>query len=188
MSDRIDLLRDGIPAEVAIVILAIVILPVIGLIVAGRRQGADAENVLRMTGMLLSAAGLVVAGYVFYTAVILNEIPQCVAGGGGCGLVENSRYSHILGIHVSTFGLIGYLLILGTFIWRDDRARIAGFALSLFGFGFSLYLTYLELWEILAICQWCVTSAVLMTMLFIVSAFRMGGHFGLDKEVPGSGS
>ncbi|MCO5316435.1 MAG: vitamin K epoxide reductase family protein [Solirubrobacterales bacterium] len=184
MSDKIDLLRNGIPAEVAVVILAIVILPVIALVVSGRREGDAGENVLRLTGFLLCAAGLVVAGYVFYTAVILNEIPQCVGGGGGCSVVEKSKYSHLLGIHVSVFGLIGYLLILGCFVWRGDRARIAGLALSLFGFAFSLYLTYLELWEILAICQWCVTSAVLMTMLFVISAVRLWRHYGLDETNP----
>lgn len=184
MSDQIDLLRNGIPTEVAVVLLAIVILPVIGIAVAGRRPAAAGEYVLRLTGMLLCAAGLVVAGYVFYKAVILNEIPQCVAGGGGCEIVEKSQYSRLLGIHVSVYGLIGYLLILGTFLLQGDRARIAGLALSLFGFGFSLYLTYLELWDIKAICQWCVTSAVLMTMLLVVAAFRMWRHFGLDAADP----
>lgn len=181
MSDKIELLKDGIPIEVALVMLAVVVLPVIGLVMARRRPGDQGEKVLRITGILLCGAGLLVAGYVFYTAVILNEIPQCIAGGGGCGVVEKSRYSHILGIHVSTFGLIGYLILLGCFIWRGDRARVAAFAFALFGFGFSLYLTYLELWEILAICQWCVTSAVLMTMLFVVSSFRLWGHYGLDE-------
>jgi hypothetical protein len=37
------------------------------------------------------------------------------------------------------------------------------------GFGFSAYLTYLELFVIDAICQWCVASAVLMTALFALA-------------------
>ncbi|MBK8295469.1 MAG: hypothetical protein IPK93_12215 [Solirubrobacterales bacterium] len=41
------------------------------------------------------------------------------------------------------------------------------FVFALFGFGFSMYLTYLELWTIKAICQWCIASAVAMTMLFV---------------------
>lgn len=184
MSTQFNLLKNGIPAEVAVVIAAIVILPLIAIAVSVRRGRAAGENVLRLTGILLCAAGLVVSGYVFYSSVLLHEIPQCVGGGGGCSVVEKSSYSHLLGIHISTFGIVGYLLILVAFVMRGDRARIAGLALSLFGFGFSLYLTYLELWEILAICQWCVTSAVLMTMLFAVSTVRMGRHFGFDKEVP----
>jgi len=184
MSGKFQLLTDGIPAEVAVVLAAIVILPVIAIVVSGRRESRTGEDTLRLTGMLLCATGLVVAGYVFYTAVLLNEIPQCVGGGGGCSVVEKSSYSHLLGIHISILGLIGYLLILAAFLMRGDRARVAGFALSLFGFGFSLYLTYLELWKILAICQWCVTSAVIMTMLFVVAAFRMARHYGFDEEDP----
>lgn len=187
MSTQFNLLKNGIPAEVAVVLAAMVILPVIAIAVSLRREAPAGEYILRLTGMLLCAAGLVVAGYVFYTSVLLNEIPQCVGGGGGCSVVEKSRYSHLFGIHISVFGLIGYVLILAAFVMRGDRGRIAAVALSLFGFAFSLYLTYLELWEILAICQWCVASAVIMTMLFVVSALRMGRHFGLDEEDPSPG-
>ena len=48
------------------------------------------------------------------------------------------------------------------------------------GFGFSLYLTYLELFVIDAICQWCVASAVLMTLLFAVNALRAYGYAGAE--------
>ena len=57
------------------------------------------------------------------------------------------------------------MLLLGAALLRGDVARMGGFALSLVGFGYSVYLTYLELFKIDAICQWCVASAVLMTML-----------------------
>jgi uncharacterized membrane protein len=55
---------------------------------------------------------------------------------------------------------------------------MAGFALALTGFGFSVYLTYLELIVIDAICQWCVASAVLMTVLFGLNAVRMIVYVG----------
>ncbi len=54
-------------------------------------------------------------------------------------------------------------MLLACALLRGDIARIAGFATALVGFGYSLYLTYLELFTIDAICQWCVASAVLMT-------------------------
>ena len=69
-------------------------------------------------------------------------------------------------------------MILFATAWRGDNARMAAFFLSLFGFGFSLYLTYLELWEILAICQWCVASATAMTMLFVVNTCRLIVFYG----------
>jgi uncharacterized membrane protein len=52
--------------------------------------------------------------------------------------------------------------------------------LALVGFGFSAYLTYLELFTIDAICQWCVASAVLMTLALIVNSMRAYGYLGRD--------
>ena len=44
------------------------------------------------------------------------------------------------------------------------------FGIILFGFLYSAYLTYLELFVIKAICPWCVASAILMTVLLFISA------------------
>ena len=77
----------------------------------------------------------------------MNEAFQCAGGGGGCALVEKSKYANFLGVHVD-LGLIGYATILGATIWKGDNARLAAFGLALFGFTVSLVLRYLELWEI----------------------------------------
>jgi len=178
MSDQLTLLQRGIPTEV-LVLLIVITVGSVGAVFASTR-GHGGEKTLRITSGVLSVLGLIVSGYVVYKTQFLNELPQCVGGGGGCALVEKSDYSHLAGVHVSIFGFIGYSLLLGATILQGDRARVAAFVLSLFGFGFSLYLTYLELWEILAICQWCVTSAVVMTMMFVVNTTRMFSYFGLD--------
>lgn len=111
--------------------------------------------------------------------------PTCLAGGGGCETVANSSYSHIAGVNVAVFGIVGYVAIFLTAFFARDAARFAGFALSLGGFGFSVYLTYLEIFQIEAICQWCVASAVLMTILFLLNATRLIGYAGTE---PGNGS
>lgn len=180
MSDQIHLLTHGIPGIIAGVLLVFFLIGSIGS-VWGVRRGLDGgERILRVTALILGLAGIAIAGYVVLTVEIMNQIPQCVGGGGGCAAVEHSSYSRIGGIHVSIFGLIGYAMIVGATIWRGDNARLAAFFLSLFGFGFSLYLTYLELWEILAICQWCVSSAIAMTMLFVVNTCRLIVFYGTD--------
>jgi uncharacterized membrane protein len=51
--------------------------------------------------------------------------------------------------------------------------RIGAFGIALIGFLFSMYLTYRELFSIHAICQWCVSSAVLMTLLMILTGWRV---------------
>ncbi len=63
--------------------------------------------------------------------------------------------------------LIGLSLLL-----TDERGPLAGATLALIGFGFSIYLTYLELAVIDAICQWCVASAAVMTLLAGVMVTR----------------
>ncbi len=97
--------------------------------------------------------------------------------------VAESEYSEIAGINVAIFGIAGYVLILATAFFANDMARLGGFALALGGFGFSIYLTYLEIWEIEAICQWCVGSAILMTILFVLNAARLIGYAGTDGPV-----
>jgi uncharacterized membrane protein len=74
---------------------------------------------------------------------------------------------------VALLGLAGYLGILASLRVRGERGAVTTARLALVGFGFSLYLTYLELFEIDAICQWCVASAVLMTLLAGLSVARL---------------
>jgi uncharacterized membrane protein len=179
MSDELTLLSEGIPAWMALLFLAVALAAAAA--VAFVLSGRGGERTLRVASAALCVMGLGVAGYVAIR-VAGGDIVQCAGGGGGCETVEKSKYSKLLGIHVSTYGLIGYALILAASAWAGDRARVAAFGLSLFGFGFSLYLTYLELWEIVAICQWCVGSALLMTLLFAVNTTRMFGFYGLDPD------
>lgn len=181
MSDELNLLRDGIPTGIALLMLLVTVCA-IGSVVAVI-LGRGNEKTLRYTAVALCLLGLGIAGYVAIT-VSGGGIPQCVGvgGGGGCATVEKSKYSELVGIHISFFGLFGYALIMGLSLWRDDRARVGAFILALFGFGFSMYLTYLELWTIKAICQWCIGSALLMTLLFIVCTTRMLMYFGLDED------
>ncbi len=182
MNDQLYLLTHGIPAVIAGIMLALTLVGVTGSI-WGIKRGLDGgERILRITAAILSLVGIGIAGYVVVTVEIMNQIPQCVGGGGGCAAVEHSSYSRIGGIHVSIFGLIGYSMLLISSFLKGDLARIGAFFLALFGFGFSLYLTYLEFWEILAVCQWCVSSAITMTMLFVVNTSRLIVFFGTDDE------
>lgn len=148
------------------------------------RYGAPmpSERVLRITAGVLALLGIGVATYI---AVVEGGggAPQCLAGGHGCETVANSHYSHIAGINVAVFGIVGYVLLLAAAFIPGDVARIGGLGVALVGFGFSVYLTYLELFVIDAICQWCVASAVLMTLSFVVSALRAFGYVGSELMV-----
>jgi uncharacterized membrane protein len=91
---------------------------------------------------------------------------------GGCETVQSSVYSKLAGVPVAVLGLAGYIVILLTLAIRNDLGRVIAFGTALIGFLFSMYLTYRELFTIKAICQWCVSSAVLMTLLTILTAIR----------------
>jgi uncharacterized membrane protein len=144
-----------------------------------------AERVLRAISGILAIAGIGVATYI---AVVEagGGTPQCLAGGTGCETVADSQYSDLAGINVAVFGIVGYVLLLAAALAPGDLARMAGFGIALVGFGFSVYLTYLELFVIDAICQWCVASAVLMTFLLIVNALRALRYTGTDLMRPTS--
>jgi len=129
------------------------------------------ERRLRLLAAVLALAGIAVATYL--TWVHYEGIkPFCVAGGGGCERVQTSDYADLAGVPVALIGLIGYVSILASLLIPRDLGRFAGAFLGLVGFGFSVYLTYLELFVIDAICQWCVASALLMTLLMIVLVAR----------------
>jgi uncharacterized membrane protein len=121
---------------------------------------------------VLALIGLGVAGYLTY---IHYEGIAPVCSTGGCERVQASSYSEIAGIPVALLGLIGYLGIGASLLLPGDAGRALTFTLTLIGFGFSTYLTYLELFVIDAICQWCVASAVVMTALLVVATFRLLG-------------
>jgi len=135
------------------------------------------EGTLRKAATFLATLGIGVATYIAIVEAG-GGAPACLAGGGGCETVASSSYSHVLGINIAIFGVVGYVALLGAALLRGDGARMAGFVLGLGGFGYSVFLTYLELFKIEAICQWCVASAVLMTLLFGLNAVRMVSYVG----------
>ena len=120
---------------------------------------------------LLALLGLAVAGYLTW-AHYADAETVCVAG-GDCEKVQSSDYAELAGVPVALLGLLGYAAILGSLALPGEAGRTATAALGLIGFGFSAYLTYLELFEIDAICEWCVASAVVMTAIAGLAALRM---------------
>jgi uncharacterized membrane protein len=135
------------------------------------------EGTLRIVATFVAAFGIGVATYITI-ADSGGGSPVCLAGGGGCETVANSTYSHVFGVNIAVFGILGYILLLVASLLRGDVARMGGFGVSLVGFGYSVYLTYLEVFKIEAICQWCVASAALMTILFCLNTIRMVGYVG----------
>jgi uncharacterized membrane protein len=135
------------------------------------RQRDTTDRRLRIAILVLSLIGIGVAGYLTY--VHYEGLKVLCLSSGGCETVQASKYAKLDGVPVALLGLLGYIGILGSLLVRGDLGRVAAFGIALTGFGFSMYLTYRELFTIKAICQWCVSSAVLMTVLLILTAIRV---------------
>jgi uncharacterized membrane protein len=139
------------------------------------------EDTLRRAIAFVAALGVGVATYIAI-AESGGGSPVCLAGSTGCKTVAESSYSHVAGVNIAIFGAIGYLLLLATAFFVSDLARFGGFAVSLGGFGYSIFLTYIEIFESEAICPWCVASAMLMTILFLLNATRLVAYGGQELQ------
>lgn len=126
---------------------------------------------LRLAAIVLALVGLGVAAYLTY--IHYEGIKPVCGLGGDCEKVQTSEWSKLAGVPVALLGLLGYVAILASLFVRGEGGLMAGALLSIAGFGFSAYLTYRELYSIDAICPWCVASAVIMTLLAIVTTVRL---------------
>lgn len=128
---------------------------------------------------ILVLAGFVVAGYLSH--VELREVEAVCGPVGDCNTVQQSSYAKLFGIlPIGVLGLGGFLTILAAWALRrfgpariSLQAAVAMLALTAFGVLFSIYLTFLEPFVIGATCLWCLSSAAIMTLLFLL-ALRPG--------------
>jgi uncharacterized membrane protein len=109
-----------------------------------------------------------------------------------CETVQQSEYAELWSIPIALFGLGLYLAILGLGAarWRRPAwhgfATLTAFALSLSGALYAAYLTYLELFVIDAICQWCVASAILTIVVLAAETVGVWSWLGPTPVVDGS--
>lgn len=124
----------------------------------------------------IAAVGFAISLYLSANE-LAGTTPVCVAG-GGCQTVAQSQYSHWFGIPVAFFGVLfsGLLLALVVAWWRtgDGRLLLAGYAQGLVGVVLKLYLIYLELFVINAVCEWCMAygATVLLGWLALLVVQR----------------
>jgi uncharacterized membrane protein len=138
--------------------------------------------VSRMAIAVLALIGIFDAGYLsMYKLGIIGGITCRV---GSCEQVQNSPQAELLGVPVSVLGLGAYVALLALAIAgvqprlvNDRRIAVAIAAISGVGVLFSAYLTYVEARVIYMWCQYCVVSAILITLIFLLSlpALRRSG-------------
>ncbi len=129
----------------------------------------------------LAAAGVAVSGYLSWHKVF-GGVLWCI-GGTGCDVVNASPYAEIMGIPVAVFGLGTYVVLLGLGLaWRYNGAAtpiwvpLASSGLSLAGWVFSVYLTWVEAFVLRRYCMWCLISLGMLTLLMAVSIWGTLQH------------
>lgn len=151
---------------------------------------AQGRDWLRWLGIVFAVLGLAVALYMSAAELLGTETvcpggsPNDFQAGPGavavdCGSVQNSAYARVFGIPVAYLGIGGYLAILA--VWTlenrldflNQYGHLLVFGMALFGLLFSAYLTYVEFFILYAVCSWCLSSAVLMAVAFVIATVRL---------------
>jgi len=124
---------------------------------------------------VLCVVGFGVAGYLAY--VETAQVAAVCGPVGDCNTVQQSEYARLFGIlPIGVMGLAGYVAIMIAWLTARytkgkimDLANLSMFGMAVFGVLFSIYLTFLEPFVIGATCAWCLTSAILITTLMLLS-------------------
>lgn len=141
-------------------------------------MGSKTQIILNRAIFFLALIGLAISAYLFYTYVQEKPI---VCLDTGCETVRESPYSSVFGIPLPAFGLLMYFFVVVASFFRTTLENINHILLtrklifisSALGFLVSAYLTYLEAFIIKAYCSWCVSSAIVVTLIFILSAYEL---------------
>lgn len=127
-----------------------------------------------MLAALVALAGLFVASYL--SLYKLGYIGTLACSVGSCETVQLSKWAALFGVPVAVWGVVFYVAVLGVALAGlsgalADSVRVSQLLVVMTGIGvlFSAWLTSLELFVIHAICTYCVISAIVVTILFIIS-------------------
>lgn len=144
----------------------------------GKNTGKPTQSLSSTIIRIAALIGMLDSIYLAYVKLANTEI-YCTPGLGECDVVNASQWSTLFGVPLGIYGVIGFMTLLLIELFAEKIAflsphkEILLFALSLAGFLFSLYLTYIELFILHAICQWCVLSALMITVIFIGSILKL---------------
>lgn len=127
------------------------------------------EARLRAAVGVLALAGLGIAAYLTYARYSGTQI---ACSTGGCETVQHSRYAVVAGVPVAVLGLAAYAALLATVLARGATAAAVGFGLAACGVVFSSYLLVAQVAWIHAICQWCVVSDAIVSLLAVAAWAR----------------
>lgn len=128
------------------------------------------ERRLGVASAALAAVGAAISAYVLYARETGGTL---VCSTGGCETVQSSPYAEVLGIPVAAVGLAGFLVLLVVGLSRGEWARLLHGTLALAAFFFGVYLLYVQVAVIEALCQWCLATDALLTTIAALALLRL---------------
>jgi uncharacterized membrane protein len=126
------------------------------------------DRLIRVALIVVSVAGIAVAGYLTY--IHYEPAALICTTGGGCETVQHSEYAELVGIPIAIFGLAAWIVALALTLWNSELARTLTAALALGALAFAAYLVVLQLFVIDATCIWCMANDVILIPVFVVLA------------------
>jgi uncharacterized membrane protein len=118
--------------------------------------------------VLVGAAflGLIDSAYIGINSLQGFVVPCGVTS--GCEEVLNSSYSHLFGLSISWLGFCFYGLVAASAllsVFGFPRSLRVSMAASVLAFIVTLYLLYVQAFVLKAFCQYCLLSALLVTLI-----------------------
>lgn len=140
---------------------------------------APSRDYLRLVSIILVIIGICISGYLTYIK-LNNAAPVCIEGGAfNCDIVIYSAYSQFMGMDVAYWGFISNLILLALLIFEGKigflrtYGPMLSFGFTLFLFMFSMWLVYVQFFILEALCPWCLSHEVYLTVLFIITSVRL---------------
>ena len=128
--------------------------------------------------IILSLAGAIDAGYLLVQtvsgkAVVCPSVPIGRFNLNQCNIVLATPYAKFMGLPTALYGLVAYLFFAILVLYELTNRRLGAIKLLMYlsGLGvlISAYFIYLQFFVINALCFYCLTSATVMTLIFILS-------------------
>lgn len=147
------------------------------------------QTFLNLFLITVALGGFVLATFIFTSK--RKERPIACPMDGHCDAVVRSEFSKFFGIPVEILGMLYYasiVLAYSVFYFRSDLAvpvaSFGMFGLTSFSFLFSLYLTFIQAFNLKQWCLWCLTSAGLSSFIFLSNVFYIKfGFVNIPTEV-----
>lgn len=121
----------------------------------------------------LAAVGMALTAYLVITGW-LDNAPLLCDDGSSCDIIQKSRWGTLLMLPTSLWGFLTYatLFYIGFNVRNIGLHWKSAWAVSMIGFGYSLYLIAISFFVIKAACAYCIASFLIMSAIFGVVTYQ----------------